>query len=79
MQQTDFRQRNDKRHRARVERALRARPEIAVSNSEFVELLHSADPERLLLRIAKDRRAAKTMSGDPVEARNFAQRRNTPA
>jgi hypothetical protein len=47
----------------RVERALRAHPDIAVSNSEFVELLHSADPERLLLRIAKDRVAMRATDG----------------
>jgi hypothetical protein len=50
---------NDERHRARVERAMRARPDIKVTNAEFVELLHSADPERLLLRIGRDRRAAR--------------------
>jgi|HubBroStandDraft_4_1064222.scaffolds.fasta_scaffold1299861_2 hypothetical protein len=47
--ETDLRRRhreaeNDERHRARVERALRARPDIVVSNAEFVELLESHSP-----------------------------------
>jgi hypothetical protein len=57
---------NDERHRAREERALRARSDIAVSNSEFVELLHSA--------ISPRRNLPRRMSGAEVLCRDLQDR-----
>jgi hypothetical protein len=60
----------DLRHRARVLRALAARPDIPVSTPEFCELLESSNPEALIDRIARDRQRDQAAALDVFTAGN---------